>query len=252
MAFHRLTVPGYAGGLRGGDDYINNVLAGTPAPADSALGAGPYIGSYFFAPTDQVTGAAINRGFKALATNTDFLDNAIVQTNLDVAGVAADLAASDAAFAAFVAALQASATGDALVGAAAKSGTFFTLAAGTVRSQLTTLASHANALEAATYGKRTVVGTASMNSDDGTLFLDTVTGGVPYNIALPDPADAGVAGHRYFFAAKDGANIETNTVTLVRFGTEKIDGLAANYVLDVAGGRWILESDGTDWYIWSC
>lgn len=96
MAFHRLTVPGYAGGLRPGEDYVNNAVAGTPAPADSALGAGTYAGSYFFGANDQVTGAALNRGLKALAQNTDNLDDRIVQMALDYAAadavIAADLA----------------------------------------------------------------------------------------------------------------------------------------------------------------
>lgn len=96
MAFHRLTVPVYSGGLRGGDDYINNAVSGTPAPADGALGAGTYIGSYFFGPGDQVTGAAINRGFKALAQNCDFLDDAVVALEIDVTQALADAAAASA------------------------------------------------------------------------------------------------------------------------------------------------------------
>lgn len=93
MAFHRLTVPGYAGGLRPGEDYINNAVSGVPAPADAALGAGTYSGSYLFAPGDQVTGAAINRGYKALAQNTDALDDRLVQMALDYAAADAVLTA---------------------------------------------------------------------------------------------------------------------------------------------------------------
>lgn len=101
MAFHRLTVPGYAGGLRGGDDYINNAVAGTPAPADAAIGAGVYAGSYFFGQGEQVTGAGVNRGFKALAQNCDFLDDALVQMELDYIAADAAISAALSAEAAF-------------------------------------------------------------------------------------------------------------------------------------------------------
>lgn len=91
MAFHRFSVPTYTGGLPGGYDYINNATSGTPAPADNALGAGTYSGSYFFGQSDQVTGAALNRAAKALAENTDHLDDLIrrdiaVPTIQDFAG----------------------------------------------------------------------------------------------------------------------------------------------------------------------
>ena len=75
MAFHRLTVPSYTGGLPGGYDYINNATSGTPAPADGALGAGTYSGSYFFAFQGQVTALALNRAAQALAENCDYLDD---------------------------------------------------------------------------------------------------------------------------------------------------------------------------------
>jgi hypothetical protein len=93
--FHRLTVPSYAGGLRGGDDYLNNAVAGTPAPADTVLVAGLYAGSYFFVD-GQVTAAAVNRGLQALAANCDFLDDAIVDLALDFAAFTADYIAADA------------------------------------------------------------------------------------------------------------------------------------------------------------
>lgn len=86
MTFHRLTVPSYSGGLRGGDDYINNAASGTPAPADTVLAAGLYAGSYFFAANTPVTGASINRGLRALANNTDLLDNRVTVNEINIAG----------------------------------------------------------------------------------------------------------------------------------------------------------------------
>lgn len=97
MGFHRLTTPVYPGGLRGGDDYINNAAGpGTPAPADNALGSGTYVGSYFFAFGEQVTAAGVNRGFKALAQNCDFLDDAIVDIEDTLTNVYAQIATLNA------------------------------------------------------------------------------------------------------------------------------------------------------------
>lgn len=75
MAFHRLTVPSYFGGLPGGYDYINNQLAGTPAFADGAKVGGPNAGTYFVAFGEDATSADFNRPHKALAENCDFIDD---------------------------------------------------------------------------------------------------------------------------------------------------------------------------------
>lgn len=75
MAFHRLTVPGYFGGLRGGDDYLNNAVVGTPALYDGPRAMGPNAGTYFIGFAEDGRTLAWNRGLKALADNTDLLDN---------------------------------------------------------------------------------------------------------------------------------------------------------------------------------
>jgi hypothetical protein len=75
MAFHRLTVPTYFGGLPGGYDYANNAVAGTPAPADGARATGPNAGTYFVGKGEDGRAQAANRGLKALAQNTDHLDD---------------------------------------------------------------------------------------------------------------------------------------------------------------------------------
>lgn len=89
MAFHRLTVPVYFGGLPGGYDYINNALVGTPAPANGVLVAGPNTGSYFLGFGSDATSADINRPAKALAENTDYLDDLLRR------GLASPLVTSD-------------------------------------------------------------------------------------------------------------------------------------------------------------
>lgn len=77
--FHRLSVPGYFGGLPAGYDYINNALSGTPANANGALTYGPNIGSYYVGFGDDGTSANANRPNNALAQNTDYLDNLLHQ-----------------------------------------------------------------------------------------------------------------------------------------------------------------------------
>lgn len=77
MAFHRLTVPTYLGGLPAGYDYINNALSGTPAPADGAKVGGTNAGTYFDAFGEDATSSNANRGNQALAQNCDALDDVV-------------------------------------------------------------------------------------------------------------------------------------------------------------------------------
>lgn len=77
MAFHRLVVPTYFNGLPAGYNYINNALTGTPAPADGARPSGPNAGTYFVGFGEDGRVIAANRGLKALAENTDLLDDLI-------------------------------------------------------------------------------------------------------------------------------------------------------------------------------
>jgi hypothetical protein len=82
MPFHRLTDPAYFGGLPGTHDFINN-FGGTPSPADGAKVGGTYAGTYFIAFGEAATTSNSNRANKALAENTDFLDD-IVHRDLAV------------------------------------------------------------------------------------------------------------------------------------------------------------------------
>jgi hypothetical protein len=75
MSFHRLTTPIYFGGMPGGYDWINNGGSGTPANTDNAKAGGPNAGTYFDAFGEDATSANANRGNKALAQNTDFIDD---------------------------------------------------------------------------------------------------------------------------------------------------------------------------------
>lgn len=79
MPFHRLVVPTYFGGLPGGYDYINDPAAnGDPGVAsftDGKKASGPNQGTYLVAFGEDATSTFANRGLKALAENTDNLDN---------------------------------------------------------------------------------------------------------------------------------------------------------------------------------
>lgn len=73
--FHRLTVPSYFGGLPVGYDYVNNALAGTPSFAAGVKVGGPNSGTYFVAFGEDATSSDANRPARALAENTDILDD---------------------------------------------------------------------------------------------------------------------------------------------------------------------------------
>lgn len=93
MAFHRLAVPSYFGGLPGGYDYINNALTGTPAMADGPKAVGPNVGTYFVAFGEDGTSNNFNRSNKALAENTDFLDN-LLRRDIALASITSVVTAS--------------------------------------------------------------------------------------------------------------------------------------------------------------
>lgn len=232
MGFHRLVVPVYAGGLRGGDDYINNAVAGTPAPADGALGAGLYAGSYFFAQSDQVTGTALNRGLKALAANTDFLDNAIVQMALDY--VAADTAQN-------VALANTAPAGDLLIGSAAKPVSFtgapFSLALGTVATQLTALLGRLNDDE------RVRIIAVNATVDDGGFRDKTIViNAFNLTVTLPDPT---------VNKGREIRLVSTTMATAMHLapdGAEKINGVAATFELP-DGFACSVISNGVDWFV---
>ncbi len=241
MTFHRLVVPVYSGGLRGGDDYINNAVAGTPAPADAALGAGTYIGSYFFAENDQVTGAAINRGLKALAQNCDFLDDEIVDIRVELAAlVAADIVHTDDIAQIIVD------MGALTLGAITDANTYSDAQNVTLSATLVALldAHKANLTRVRTL---TTGDTLHTPNQDSLIILNTAGG--DFNLQLPNPATASSLYSVILFNEDGAMTALTNRVTLVRAGAEMINGLAADYVLNAAYGRWTLRSDGVNWVV---
>lgn len=83
MPFHRYVTPTYFGGLPGTHDLINVVSGGVgsgdgSAPVNPQKPAPhPNEDTYFVAFGENATSANANRGFAALAENTDFLDDIV-------------------------------------------------------------------------------------------------------------------------------------------------------------------------------
>ncbi len=96
MPFHRLTVPSYYGGLPGSYDYINDPVtngdAGVAAFADNKKASGTNAGTYFIAFNEDATSSDANRPAKALAQNTDALDD-LLRRDLAITSRTADVTA---------------------------------------------------------------------------------------------------------------------------------------------------------------
>jgi hypothetical protein len=69
-----------------------------------------------------------------------------------------------------------------------------------------------------------------------------VSGGV-VTVTLPTPT----SGH-WVRVTDSLFNSHINNITIARNGSEKINGVASDFIADSEGGSWLLYSDGTDWY----
>lgn len=83
---------------------------------------------------------------------------------------------------------------------------------------------------------------------DSIIFFDS-TGG-SFNCQLLDPATvvSGATSRIYKFYDTSGT-LNANPVTLVRFGSEKIEGIAASRLLQTNWGFWQLTTNGVDWFL---
>lgn len=91
---------------------------------------------------------------------------------------------------------------------------------------------------------RTVSANTTIDSPnpDFEIWCNTAAGAI--NLTLP------VATVGRLIRVRDSAGqAETNNITLVRHGSENINGIAANRVLQTNGGCWDVESDGTNWLV---
>lgn len=88
---------------------------------------------------------------------------------------------------------------------------------------------------------------SSINSNttgvNGTTYLCDTSGGA-FNLTLFSP----VSGAFVIIKDKTGS-FQTNNLTVVRFGSEKIEGIAASKALQTNWGAFSLFSDGTDWFM---
>lgn len=82
----------------------------------------------------------------------------------------------------------------------------------------------------------------SDTDDYYTILVDT---SAARSITLPDPTLA-----KRVITIKDKTGTSpTNPITVVRFGSENIEGVAADYLLRGKKGSWTFMSDGTDWWV---
>ena len=90
----------------------------------------------------------------------------------------------------------------------------------------------------------TISSNTTLTSNDlgKNYFVDTSGGAI--NVTLP----AAVAGGIFSFKDSTGS-FEASNVTIVRDGSESIEGLASDYVLEADFGTWKFISNGTNWFI---
>lgn len=76
-----------------------------------------------------------------------------------------------------------------------------------------------------------------------TLLCDTSGGPLVFELP-PAPAEG------FSFTTADiGGELATNPITMERFGSQEIQGVAADYLLEAPFGSWTWTFDGTDWWI---
>lgn len=75
-----------------------------------------------------------------------------------------------------------------------------------------------------------------------TYLVDSTS--LAISLQLPTPVQ------NFWFIVKDsGFNAYTNNITILRAASEKIDGVAASFVVANSGASWIFMSNGTDWFV---
>jgi hypothetical protein len=153
----------------------------------------------------------------------------------------------EAAIDEIVSSLADTVAGDLRIGSPNRLGLYlFSLTGGTVGAQLDEIQ---NLLDVGPRGRQ-VTGVAfgdspiALGDSYRDLNVDTTGGAITVN--LPDPGTH--SGYRW--RLKDSAgNWDSNNVSLVRFGAENIEGVAATRVLSAAWGSVEIYSDGTNWFL---
>ena len=82
-------------------------------------------------------------------------------------------------------------------------------------------------------------------SDTDDYYMILVDTSAPRTITLPDPT----LSERVIIIKDVTGTAPANPITVARFGTEKIENVAASYLLRGAKGSWTFVSDLTNWWI---
>lgn len=83
---------------------------------------------------------------------------------------------------------------------------------------------------------------------DDIIYVDTTAG--PFTLTLPNPTTVGAVGFTKIFRIIDTAGmLSTNNLTLARFGSEKIEGLAASKVFSTDWGYFQVTTNRVDWFV---
>ncbi len=113
-------------------------------------------------------------------------------------------------------------------------------------------------------GSVTLGSAAALNLITGSLRLSVIS--VSGNITLADTTHMGVvfvvdttatrsltlpvpAAGYFFWIVDKNNNAQVQNISLIPNAAEKIDGVAGTLPLQTSGGRWLVTSDGTDWYM---
>lgn len=118
-----------------------------------------------------------------------------------------------------------------------------TLTAG--QSTLGTITTGTKLVGYAQFGAQTVSSNYTIDSTQSDMIIFADTSGGAFTITLTNPAGQG--GRVLIF--KDAKqSFATHNLTIARFGSEKIDGVAANLVLSLNNEEVILTNDGVNWF----
>lgn len=85
-------------------------------------------------------------------------------------------------------------------------------------------------------------------STDSIIFVDTSAGA--FTLTLPNPTTVSTATTTKVYRIIDSTGfLNTNNLTLARFGSEKIEGLAASKVFSTNWGYWEVTTNNVDWFV---
>lgn len=96
----------------------------------------------------------------------------------------------------------------------------------------------------------TLVGVSSTPTNLTGPGIYTVDTALQIDLQLPNPAT--LTGQLPIVILDVTGNAKGKNIQLIRFGSEKIDNVAATKHLAVDGGRWWLLTNGTDWFTVPC